>query len=86
MKKIEIKGSKHLMKKVGQSQILQSLEGEAKDIPTFLVCTEQLLKIYKPKRDRTNVQVKDGEQKELEQGAVKSLRTKLFQEGGKGQP
>lgn len=40
MKKIEIKGSKHLMKKVGQSQILQSLEGEAKDIPTFLVCTE----------------------------------------------
>lgn len=84
--KIKIKGNKHLMKNVGQGQILQSLECEAKGIPTFLVCTEQLLKIYKVKRERTNVQVKDGEQKELEQGAVKSLRTKLFQEGGKGQP
>lgn len=40
---------------------------------------EQLLKVYKPKRDKVNMQIKVGEQSDTEQGALRSLRTKLLQ-------
>lgn len=39
-KEIHTKGSKHMMKKVGQGQILQGLEYQDKGIPTFLVYTK----------------------------------------------
>lgn len=71
-----------MIRNVGQGQILQGLECQAKEIPICLMYAEQLLKVYKRKRDTKNMQIKAGEQNEREQGTIRSVGTKLLQEFG----